>query len=275
MKEKQIRNLIELGLNRYEAAVYIALLERGDYAPSRLAERAEIPRQRIYDILNSLEQKGFCSLKSTRPRIYTGIEPKIALNQYLSSRNRELREEFSRIEELVTLSIEELVPVYESGLKESDPFHYLEVLRTSNRIARRALELAKETKEYVNSFLKLPLILTREQNVRFIHEPLSRGIRYRSIYEEAALEEPGVRELARTCAELGQEIRIHDHLPVKMHAFDGKRALLSLQDPVGGMPSFTAILTHHAGMTEALNITFATLWETAKPFTIGEEDDDE
>jgi hypothetical protein len=54
-----------------------------------------------------------------------------------------------------------------------------------------------------------------------------------------------------------------------MHAFDGKAALLSLQDPVGGKPSFTALLTHHAGMVEALTITFETLWSTARGYRRG------
>lgn len=266
MNESQVNQLGELGLNRYEAAVYLALLERGDYAPAGVAQRAEVPRQRIYDILSSLEEKGFCSVKSTRPRMYAAIEPKIALSHYLASRDRELHDELSRMEQGVRSAIAALAPVYEAGARESDPFQYLEIVRTPGRIAQRALEIASTSVSEVNSFVKLPMILDDEQNIRFIHEPLSRGVRYRSIYESEALSHSGVEAFAANCARLGQEIRVCDHLPVKMHAFDGSTALLSLQDPVGGRPSFTAIITHHAGMVEALKITFAALWTNARRY---------
>lgn len=264
-----VQELIGLGLNRYEAAVYLSLIERGDYAPASLAQRAQIPRQRIYDVLNSLEEKGFCTLKSTRPRLYGAVDPSTALAHYYSGRERELHEELARIKNQASATIDSLAPLYSAGLRESDPFQYLEVLRTSNSMARRALELAMAAKSYANSFVKLPFVLSNEQNIQFIHEPLSRGVRYRSIYEQAALETPEVAELARTCHELGQQIRTCQHLPVKMHAFDGKQALLSLQDPVGGKPSFTALVTHHVGMVESLNIAFETLWNTAKEYSPG------
>ena len=269
MNEKKVQGLVDIGLNRYEASVYLSLLERGDYAPASLAQRAGIPRQRIYDVLNSLEEKGFCIVKSTRPRLYGCVDPSIALKNHLSNKGRELSEELTRIEKQAADTINSLAPLYRAGLQESDPFQYIEVLRTSNSIARRSLELAMATKSFVISFVKLPLILSTEQNIQFIQEPLSRGTRYRSIYEESALALPEVAEFALACGKLGQEIRVCEHLPVKIHAFDGKAALLSLQDPVGGKPSFTALVTHHVGMIEALTITFETLWSTAKAYRHG------
>jgi len=262
-----VAGLVELGLNRYEAAVYFSLLERGDYAPARVAERAQVPRQRIYDVLDALEEKGFCTLKSTRPRLYGAVEPTVALKHHLSSKGRELRDELARIESRITETMGSLEPIYQAGKRESDPFQYLEVLRTSDIIARRSFELAKAARSYANSFVKLPFILSSEQNIQFIREPLSRGLRYRSIYEESALSQPDVAEFATACRKLGQQIRTCESLPVKMHSFDGKDALLSLQEPVGGQPSFTALITHHTGMVEALNIAFEALWSTAKRYS--------
>jgi HTH-type transcriptional regulator, sugar sensing transcriptional regulator len=269
VKENLVQELSDLGLNRYEAAVYLSLLERGDYAPASLAQRAQVPRQRIYDVLHSLEEKGFCTVKSTRPRLYGSVDPAVALKHHLASRDRQLREELARVENRISGTIATLGPLYRAGLEENDPFQYLEVLRTSNSIAQRALELAMAATSYANSFVKLPFVLSRQQNIQFIHEPLSRGIRYRSIYEESALDQPEVAALALACRKMGQEIRICGHLPVKMHSFDGKQALISLQDPVGGEPSFTALITHHAGMVEALNLTFEALWSTAKEYAVG------
>ena len=271
VNEKTVQELVLLGLNRYEAAVYAALLERGDYAPSSLAQRAGIPRQRIYDILNSLEEKGFCAVKSTRPRLYGAVDPAIALAHHLSTKDRELHEQLAGIEGRIRQAVTTLSPIFEAGQKESDPFQYLEVLRTSNRIAQRSLELAMAAESSACSFVKLPFVLNYEQNIQFIAEPLSRGLTYRSIYEEAALAQPEVAALAMSCRTLGQQIRTCPHLPVKMHSFDGKKALLSLQDPVGGKPAFTALITHHAGMVEALDVAFEALWGTAKEYSPKED----
>lgn len=268
MNEALLHRLNELGLTTYEAAVYLALLERADYTPADLAQRAAVPRQRIYDVLSSLEEKGFCLTKSTRPRMYSGVDPAIALEHYRSAKERQLSEESARIRSLAATAAEELSSIYRSGLVKNDPFRYLEVLRTAGTIAQRAVDIAKETTTCVNSFVKLPLILTGEQNNRFIHEPLKRGILYQSVYEESFLESEGGYDFARACYDLGQQVRVSAHLPVKMQVFDDRVALLSLQDPVGGIPSFTALLLHHVGMVETLNITFESIWNQAEPFRV-------
>ena len=43
--------LATLGLNRYEAAVYVGLLGRSQFTASEIATYAGVPRQRIYDVL--------------------------------------------------------------------------------------------------------------------------------------------------------------------------------------------------------------------------------
>ena len=53
-----VHGLVELGLTRYEAKAYLTLIQRESYAASELAIEAGIPRQRIYDVLNSLVSRG-------------------------------------------------------------------------------------------------------------------------------------------------------------------------------------------------------------------------
>jgi len=47
------------GLNLYEVKIWTALLSRGIAAASQLAEISGVPRSRCYDVLESLEKKGF------------------------------------------------------------------------------------------------------------------------------------------------------------------------------------------------------------------------
>lgn len=75
-----LENLVDLGLTRYQAAVYLALMDRQDFTPAQIATRAQVPRQRIYDVLASLCDRGLCLERhSGRQRIFQAVEPSQAL----------------------------------------------------------------------------------------------------------------------------------------------------------------------------------------------------
>ena len=58
--EKQLKNL---GLNSYEAKTWVALLSRGMATATELSDISNVPRSRSYDVLESLERKGFIKVK--------------------------------------------------------------------------------------------------------------------------------------------------------------------------------------------------------------------
>ena len=58
MTDRVQDQLMALGLNRYEAATYLALLEHRGFTPVQVAVRAGVPCQRIYDVLASLCARG-------------------------------------------------------------------------------------------------------------------------------------------------------------------------------------------------------------------------
>jgi predicted transcriptional regulator len=264
--EHQIENLTELGLSGYEAAVYLALLARGGMTPSELSTRARIPRQRIYDVLESLTAKGLCTGRDTTPKTYFGGDPSLVLESLSQRRALELERERERTARRVHDLIAELAPVFEAGRDQNDPLSYIEVLGDTGRIAARALELARSAESCVNSCIKRPLILSPEQNWRFLREPLSHGVLYRAVYERSALEDAELRDWMTTLNGWGQQIRIAEELPIKMQAFDEDAALLSMQDPVGGPPSFTALVIRHRGTVAFLNMAFERLWQQSEPF---------
>src|SRR5580765_7738496 len=60
----QLEELVRLGLTTYEAKAYLALLRRESSTAAQTARLANVPRQRIYDVLAGLVDKG---LAATRP----------------------------------------------------------------------------------------------------------------------------------------------------------------------------------------------------------------
>ena len=80
-----LENLTNLGLTRYEAAVYLALLERQDFTPSQLATHAKVPRQRIYDVLRVLCDRNLAlERRSGKQRLFQAVDPAQALELAMS-----------------------------------------------------------------------------------------------------------------------------------------------------------------------------------------------
>lgn len=75
--ESMINSLKDLGLNRYEAQAYIGLTRIIKGQADEIAEVSNLPRSRIYDILNELEKKGFVEIERGRSLKYTVVEPNI------------------------------------------------------------------------------------------------------------------------------------------------------------------------------------------------------
>src|SRR3989344_221756 len=64
------------GLNLYEVRIWTALLSRGVSTAGELSDIGNVPRSRAYDVLESLEKKGFVIMKLGKPIKYIAVEPK-------------------------------------------------------------------------------------------------------------------------------------------------------------------------------------------------------
>lgn len=58
LSDKSRKAMEDLGLTSYEIKVYVALLESGSMNASEMSKKSSVPYSKIYDVLNSLEEKG-------------------------------------------------------------------------------------------------------------------------------------------------------------------------------------------------------------------------
>jgi len=87
------RRLQQLGLNAYESRSYLVLLGHPRFKALELAARARVPRQKIYEILDSLVEKGFAQVVQERTKLFSAVEPSLAIPGYLSRRREALDQE--------------------------------------------------------------------------------------------------------------------------------------------------------------------------------------
>ena len=116
MKVKQIFNL-----NTYEAKIWLALLAKGVATAGEISDLAEVPRSRTYDVLGSLEKKGFGIAKLGKPIKYIAVPPKDILARLRKKYEDEINYKLKLIEELKESElIKELELLHEAGIKMLD-----------------------------------------------------------------------------------------------------------------------------------------------------------
>ena len=68
-------------LNIYETKVWLALLSKGISSAGEIAEISGVPRSRTYDVLESLEKRGFVIQKLGKPVKYIAVKPEIVIEK--------------------------------------------------------------------------------------------------------------------------------------------------------------------------------------------------
>ena len=108
--------LTRLGLTSYEAKAYLALIRRDSSTAAQVARLAEVPRQRIYDVLASLVEKGLAVTRPGQVVKYAATAPELALERLVSDHRQELAE----LERQTAAIIEELSPAFHAGKGQSE-----------------------------------------------------------------------------------------------------------------------------------------------------------
>jgi sugar-specific transcriptional regulator TrmB len=108
--ENWVAQLTALGLKKYEARAYLALLGHEKSSAVEVANRAQVPRQRIYDVLASLLDWGMVATTDGRPVRHTALHPAVALPTMLEARRIQQLTEHERLVSSVQDIIDQLEP---------------------------------------------------------------------------------------------------------------------------------------------------------------------
>lgn len=109
-------------LNLYEAKVWTALLSRGVSTAGELSNISDVPRSRTYDILESLEKKGFIIMKIGKPIKFVALRPEEVVERVKKNLFVDAQSKSKRLEELKEDDVlSELTGLFENGIKFIEP----------------------------------------------------------------------------------------------------------------------------------------------------------
>lgn len=260
--------LEELGLSPAEATTYAALLRLGNLGARDLAEATGVKRSSIYAVLRTLEQRGLVQSGAGYGSRFRAVPPERALPSLVDHERTETAEALAR-KEVVAKELAQSLSELHPTAATSGEAELVEVIRNPRAVAERFSRLQLGANESIEMFVKAPIVHSGgnpEEDVA-----LDRGVRVRSLYEQAILDDQAIRPHLQRWVEAGEEARVyHGELPFKLALFDAKTALMPLETPETHR-DVTSILIRNAGLGRGLAMLFDRLWAEAAP--IGEADE--
>jgi HTH-type transcriptional regulator, sugar sensing transcriptional regulator len=76
-----ISNLEKLGLTENEAKAYVGLVSLREATAREIHEFTNVPRAKIYEILNTLAKKGYLEVKQGSPTYFLAVDPKEVIEE--------------------------------------------------------------------------------------------------------------------------------------------------------------------------------------------------
>jgi sugar-specific transcriptional regulator TrmB len=256
-----IGQLTRLGLTTYEARAYVALVTRDSFTAAQVARQANLPRQRIYDVLSTLVEKGLASARPGTVVKYAAVAPDAAIERLVEGHRREMAD----IERSAAEMVSELAPAFKAGQQQTDPLEYIEVLRDPGAINERFGELQAQIRDEILVFTKPPYATPPQENVEGLE--VTRTHVARRVYYTSALYDADVAAGIRRFIAEGEEARFVDHLPLKLVIIDETIVMFGMEDPVAAGVArrgsdLTIMVVEHPALARILKTAFLATWES-------------
>jgi sugar-specific transcriptional regulator TrmB len=99
----EVEILKSTGLSKYESLIYQTLVKNGILTAKELSRIGNVPMGKIYEVLSSLEEKGFLEIQKGRPILYRPVKPSIAFKEYYNMKKKQSELEFNRLKETIAV----------------------------------------------------------------------------------------------------------------------------------------------------------------------------
>ena len=151
VKEEFLSRLRKIfDLNLYEVKVWTALLSRGTSTAGELSSISDVPRSRTYDILESLEKKGFIIMKLGKPIKFIALKPEEVIERVKKNLVTSAQEKSKRLEKLKGDDVlSELTGLFSDGIKYIEPTDLSGALKGRQNIYNHLDMLVREAQNTI------------------------------------------------------------------------------------------------------------------------------
>jgi len=220
-----------------------------------------VPRQKIYEVLDSLVEKGFAQVVQEKTKLFSAVEPGMAIPAYIERQREAFAQQVEDQRRHGLGLAQDLRNAYAEGQGGRGTLDYLRIVNDPSQIAVQYRSmLSGVSAEYVE--FSRPPYAVDPLDEQMVKQAAARGVRCRILMEAGALDDEH-RARLDDYRSVGIEVREVSSLPMKLAVFDQSQGLVALLDPVITRPAWTAVVFDHEGFSEAMRGLFEERWAAA------------
>lgn len=249
-------------LNLYEVKIWAALLSRGVSTAGELSDIANVPRSRSYDVLESLEKKGFVVMKLGKPIKYLAVPPTEVVERVKKNMKSDADERIKRLEdmkggELIT----ELNTLHTQGIDLVEPADLSGSLRGRHNLYNHLELTIRNAEESVVLMTTSQGLIRKVEGLKSTFEKVKkRGVKIR-------IAAPLTKETAASVKDLADiaEVR-HTDSKARFCIVDNKEMVFMVLDDQDVHPTYDiGIWINTPFFASAMSDLFNVAWDDMKP----------
>ena len=249
-------------LNLYEVKIWTALLSRGVATAGELSDIANVPRSRSYDVLESLEKKGFVIMKFGKPIKYLAVQPAEVVERVKKHMREESEKRLKRLDEVKNTEIvDELKMLHQQGIELVEPADLSGSLKGRHNLYNHLDLMIKNAEKTVTFLTTSQDFLRKVEGLKMTMEKAKkRGVKIRiavPISKENKLAVDTISDIA--------EVR-HTEAKGRFCVIDGKEMMFMVMDDKDVHPTYdVGIWVNTPFFASALENLFEVAWKGMKP----------
>jgi sugar-specific transcriptional regulator TrmB len=264
VKEEFLSRLRKIfDLNLYEVKVWTALLSRGTSTAGELSSISDVPRSRTYDILESLEKKGFIIMKLGKPIKFVALKPEEVIERVKKNLVVNAQEKSKRLEKLKGDEVlAELTTIFTDGIKYIESTDLSGALKGRQNIYNHLDMLIREAQDTI-TLVTTADGLTRKMEVLLpsMEKAKKRGVKIR-------IAAPITAENKQVAKDFGKVAEVRDvaDLRARFMLVDSEQLMFMLLNDEEVHPTYDiGIWLNTEFFAQALESLFEIAWKNFKP----------
>ncbi|MBW2970239.1 hypothetical protein KY309_03885 [Candidatus Woesearchaeota archaeon] len=251
-----LNRLKDFGLNSYEAKLWTALLSRGVATAGELSDIANVPRSRSYDVLESLERKGFVIMKLGKPIKYIAVPPAEVLERVKKTIQEDATKQVQLLDTLRKSEVlGELNTLHKQGIELVEPAELTGAVKGRVNLYNHLASSIKNAEKTINIITTAPGLTRKSETLKnAFQKAKEKGVRIRII-------SPAQPNQAKTLSSVAQ-VRQTEAIPARFCVIDGKQITFMILDDADIHPNYDfGVWVNAAGFAKSFDNIFNLIWD--------------
>ena len=239
--------LVNLGLSKQEAQIYLVLLEEGPQTAKNISKSINIYSPTVYRTARKLEKRNLIAILKTSPRTFQALPPQLSIPSYVKEKSISLEKNADEITKIMSQKI------FASSSTN------VNLIFGINELFTESIKLINEIKKEL-LIISIGELIT-EELLLSINQARQRGVKILMIVHKNDKEN---KQILENFKKNGFEIRHYPDWGFHLNIYDSKKSIITVNNPQNTKERVSMEI-FSLGLSKALRDYFYSVWEKATP----------